>query len=58
MIDRYYIDEKNVLHTFIGDEKYITFDYITSEEQVQTIIGRLNGEHERAFYLFESQFID
>jgi hypothetical protein len=48
MIDRYYIDENNVLHTFIGDEKYIT-----SDEQAQTIIDGLNGEDERAFYLFE-----
>ena len=38
MIDRDYIDEKNVLHTFIGDEKYITFEFITSNEQAQTII--------------------
>ena len=58
MIDRYYIDENNVLHTFIGDEKYITFDYITSDEQAQTIIDGLNGEDERAFYLFESQFMN
>jgi hypothetical protein len=58
MIDRYYIDENSVLHTFIGDEKYITFDYITSDEQAQTIIDGLNGEDERAFYLFESQFMD
>ena len=46
MIDRYYIDENNVLHTFRGDE------------QAQTIIDGLNGEDEKAFYLFESQFID
>jgi hypothetical protein len=58
MIDRYYIDKKNVLHTFRGDEKYITFENITSDEQAQTIIDGLNGEDERAFYLFESQFID
>ena len=40
MIDRYYIDENNVLHTFKGDEKYITFDYITSDEQAQTSTTR------------------
>ena len=57
MIDRYYIDENNVLHTIKGDEKYITFDYIINDEQAQTIINGLNGEDERAFYLFESQFI-
>ena len=58
MIDRYYIDEKNVLHTFKGEEKHITFENITSEEQAQTIIDGLNGEDERDFYLFESHFID
>jgi hypothetical protein len=58
MIDRYYIDENNVLHTFIGKEKYITFEFITSDEQAKTIIDGLNGEDERAFYLFESHFID
>ena len=58
MIDRFYIDENNILHTFIGIEKYITFENITSDEQAQTIIDGLNGEDERAFYLFESQFID
>lgn len=57
MIDRYCIDVNNVLHTFIGDEKYITFDYITSDEHAQTIIDGLNGEDERVFYLFESQFM-
>ncbi len=57
MIDRYYIDENNVLHTFKGVEKYITFENITSDEQAQTIIDGLNGEDERTFYLFESQFI-
>ena len=58
MINRYYIDEKNVLHIFKSDEKYITFEYITSNEQAQTIIEGLNGEDERDFYLFESHFID
>ena len=58
MIDKYYIDESNVLHTFIGDEKYITFENITSDEQAQTIIDGLNGEDERAFYLLEAHFID
>jgi hypothetical protein len=58
MIDRYYIDEQNVLHTFRGEEKYLTFENITSDEQAQTIIDGLNGEDERAFYLFESYFID
>ena len=58
MIDRYYIDENNVLHTFKGDEKYITFENITSDEQAQTIIDGLNGEDERAFYLLEAHFID
>jgi hypothetical protein len=48
----------NVLHTCKGDKKYITFDYITSDEQLQTIIDGLNDKDERAFYLFESQFID
>ena len=58
MIDRYYIDETNILHTFRGEEKYITFENITSDEQAQTIIDGLNGEDERTFYLFESNFID
>ncbi len=58
MIDRFYIDENNILHTFRGNEKYITFENITSDEQAQTIIDGLNGEDKRAFYLFESHFID
>ena len=58
MIDSFYIDENNILHTFVNGEKYITFENITSDEQAQTIIDGLNGEDERAFYLFESQFID
>ena len=58
MIDRFYIDENNVLHTFIGNEKYITFEFISSDEQAQNIIDGLNGEDERAFYLFESHFMD
>jgi hypothetical protein len=58
MIDRYFIDENNILHTFRGNEKYITFENITSDEQAQTIIDGLNGEDEQAFYLFESNFID
>jgi hypothetical protein len=49
MLDRYYIDDINLLNTFIGNKKYITIDYITNDEQVQTIIDGLNGEDERAF---------
>lgn len=37
------MDENNLLHTRIDDE------------QAQTILERLNGENERAFYLFQTQ---
>jgi hypothetical protein len=58
IINSFFIDSENILHTFVDGEPYITFENITSDEQAQTIIDGLNGEDERTFYLFESNFMD
>ena len=54
-IDSYYIDESNVLHTFVGDLKHITFENITSNEQAESIISDLNGENDECYYNFLNQ---
>jgi hypothetical protein len=54
-IDSYYIDESNVLHTFVGDLKHITFEDITSNEQAESIISDLNGENDECYYNFLNQ---
>jgi hypothetical protein len=56
-IDNYYIDENNVLHTFIGDLKHITFEDVTSNEQAECIIADLNGENDECYYNFLTQTI-
>ncbi len=57
-INSFIIDSENILHTFVNGTPYLTFENITSNEQAQTIIDGLNGEDERCFYLFESNFIN
>jgi hypothetical protein len=57
MIDNYYIDETNTLHTYIGKEKYIVFENITTDEQAKEIIDGLNGGDSKSFKEFESHFI-
>ena len=54
-IDSYYIDDNNVLHTFIGDLKHITFEGVTSNEQAETIIFDLNGGNDESYYNFLQQ---
>lgn len=56
-INSYHIDENNVLHTFIGDLKHITFQDITSNEQAESIIADLNGENDECYYNFLTQTI-
>ena len=56
-IDNYYIDENNVLHTFIGDLKHITFEDVLSNEQAECIIADLNGENDECYYNFLTQTI-
>ena len=54
-IDSFYIDDNNVLHTYIGDLKHITFEDVTSIEQAQNIISDLNGENDECYYNFLTQ---
>ena len=56
-INSYYIDGNNVLHTFIGDLKHITFADITSNEQAESIIDDLNGQNDECYYNFLTQTI-
>jgi hypothetical protein len=41
-ITNYYIDGKNVLHTFIGNLKHITFKNVYSEDQAKKLIAEEN----------------
>ena len=43
-ITSYYIDDNNVLHTYIGDIKHVTISEVFSEEQAESIIDELNSE--------------
>lgn len=54
-IDSYYIDDNNVLHTFIGDLKHITFEDVKSNEQAESIIFDLNGGNDESYYNFLQQ---
>jgi hypothetical protein len=54
-IDSYYIDDNNVLHTFIGNLKHITLEDVTSNEQAESIIFDLNGGNDESYYNFLQQ---
>jgi hypothetical protein len=44
IITSYYIDENNVLHTYIEDKKHITISDIFTDEQAEEMIKELNEE--------------
>lgn len=43
-ITSYYLDEHNVLHTYIGVLKHVTISDVYTDEQAQNIIEELNKE--------------
>ena len=45
-ITSYYIDENNVLHTWIGDKKHVTISDVKTKEEAEELIDELNAELE------------
>ena len=43
-ITSYYIDDNNVLHTYIGEKKHITMSEVYSTEQAEELIEELENE--------------
>ena len=43
-IDSYYIDDDNIMHTFIGKLTHVTISDVVSDEQAEELIGELNDE--------------
>lgn len=44
MITSYYIDENNVLHTFVGDMEHITISDVDSDERAKELIFELENQ--------------
>lgn len=42
MITSYYIDDNNVLHTYIGEAAHVTISDVMSDQQANQIIDELN----------------
>ena len=40
----YYIDDKNTMHTYIGNKKHITISDVKNDKQAEQIIKELNKE--------------
>ena len=43
-ITSYYIDEENIMHTYIGNVKHITISDVFSEDMANELIEELNEE--------------
>ena len=43
-ITSYYIDENNILHTYIGNLKHVTISEVFSEDEAKEIIKELNED--------------
>lgn len=43
-ITSYYIDENNVLHTYIGNTKHVTISDVFSDKEALEIIEKLENE--------------
>ena len=43
-ITSYYIDDKNTMHTYIGDLKHITISSVKNDKQANELINELNNE--------------
>ena len=43
-ITSYFIDENNVLHTFIGELKHITISDVFTDEQAEELINELDNQ--------------
>jgi|TARA_R100000329_G_scaffold130936_1_gene110094 hypothetical protein len=41
-ITSYYIDDKNTMHTYIGDLKHITISSVKNDKQANELINELN----------------
>lgn len=44
-ITSYYIDEKNVMHTFCGMLEHITISDVMSDDEAEALIDELNEEN-------------
>ncbi len=45
-ITSYFIDDNNVLHTWIGNVKHVTISDVVSKEQAEELVDELNAEME------------
>mgnify|MGYP003115344113 CR=1 FL=1 len=41
-ITSYYIDDKDTMHTYVGDSKHITISSVKNDKQANQIIKELN----------------
>lgn len=46
MINSYYIDDNNVLHTYIDNVEHVTISEVYTDKQAEELIGELNSDME------------